>query len=70
MKNCANTTITLQTKPLDCIDFRFIYKVDTRQNFIIKCEDQEEFDKICQILNSKSKLISFEKFMQAWEKRC
>lgn len=52
------------------IDFKFVSKVDTRQNFIIKCDDHEEFDKLCKILQSKSKVISFEKFIEAWEKHC
>lgn len=52
------------------IDFKFIDKVDTRQNFIIKCEDNEEFDDLCKLLKSKSKVISYEKFKVIWEKHC
>lgn len=54
----------------EIVDFKFVSKVDTRQNFIIKCDDQEEFDKLCNLLQSKSKVISFEKFVEAWEKHC
>lgn len=54
----------------EIVDFKFVSKVDTRQNFIIKCDDQEEFEKLCNLLQSKSKVISFEKFVEAWEKHC
>ncbi len=54
----------------EIIDFRFIEQVDTRQNFIIKCEDYDEFSRLCILLSSKSKVISFETFEKVWEKHC
>lgn len=55
--------------PKEPIDFKFVEKVDTRRNFIIKCEDNAEFESICQLLGTKTNLISFEKFEQKWQKR-
>ena len=56
--------------PDKIIDFKFVSKVDTRQNFIIKCDDQDEFEQLCKLLKCKSKVISFQKFIEEWEKHC
>lgn len=46
------------------IDVEIIHSIDTRENFIIRCEDKEELERIKEILSIKSKKISAQKFIQ------
>lgn len=41
-------------------DIKRIYEVDTRVNFIIKCENQEELAHLASLFNTSKKAISYE----------
>lgn len=59
----------------DCpfYDIKLIQQVDTRVNFIIKCENQDELEIIQSIINTKAKGVTGEnfinKFRENWQ-RC
>lgn len=40
-------------------DIKLIEKVDTRVNFIIKCESEQELSQLLNIFNTKKKMITY-----------
>lgn len=46
----------------------FVEKLDTRMNFIIECQDENELNELKRMLNSKSKKVRFEIFKRTIEK--
>lgn len=51
-------------------DIKLIEQVDTRINFIIKCENQDELMKLCKIFNTKSRNISYDYAINQLGKDC
>jgi hypothetical protein len=46
----------------------FVTKLDTRVNFLIECSDENELEELKNLLRTKSKKISFDKFKTLCQK--
>lgn len=49
-------------------DIKLIDKIDTRVNFIIKCDDESQLDALKQQLNTKKRLLSYDEFINQFGK--